>query len=151
MRLFFSHFSILRLCRLMCGKPPALRCAAILLPLDGEAQPRHRESHIQIEIGKAEPFRTSGGGAAKTKSSSPPVDAININHQRLIFKWTMLPNSNTRPTIVFRALNQTRSHWILMNIINFLHKHILAENWQRIVVVFPKRVHMSACARSTLE
>jgi len=30
-----------------------------------EAEPRRGESNQKIEIGKAEPFRTSGGGAAR--------------------------------------------------------------------------------------
>ena len=36
-----------------------------------------------------------------------------------------------------------------MNVINFLHEHAFAEDRERIVVVFPKRVYVSACARFT--
>src|SRR5207253_7436540 len=78
---------------------------------------------------------------------SSPINAININDQRFIFKRTTLPNTNTRPTIAFRTLYQFSSHRILVNVIYFLHEHAFAENWQRVAVVFPERVFVTA--RST--
>src|SRR5437868_3168572 len=56
----------------MCGKPPAFRCALCLLLARlrlarcGAAAPRLK---LQL-IGKAEPFRTSGGTAAVLMSNS---------------------------------------------------------------------------------
>src|SRR6267154_3469921 len=79
--------------------------------------------------------------------ASSPNDAININHQGLIFKRKTFPNSNTRPAIIFRALNQSSSHWVLMNVVHFLHEHILAEDRQRVGVMFPKRIRMSPRTR----
>jgi hypothetical protein len=55
-----------RLCRLMCGKPPAFRRRPPPFPsrLGWKAEPTSRAEMVRLEaLGKAKPFRTSGGRA----------------------------------------------------------------------------------------
>ena len=57
-----------RLCRLLCGKPPAFRRSSppFTPPLGWKAEPSSRAERLvrAQALGKAKPFRTAGGGAA---------------------------------------------------------------------------------------
>src|SRR5258708_7112383 len=60
----------LRLCRLMCGKAPPYRSSSPLDPGGYASDSRRSLSNPREAIdGKAQPFRTSGGGAANTSSN----------------------------------------------------------------------------------
>ena len=51
-----------------------------------------------------------------------PFDEINIDHQRLILDGTSLPDSRAGPAVINGPLNQSRAHWIQMNVVDLLHK-----------------------------
>ena len=49
-----------------------------------------------------------------------PFDAINIDHQGLILHGTSLPDSRAGSAVINVPLNQSRAHWIQMNVVDLL-------------------------------